>query len=302
MLFSFAIIASAVLTAPTNGKTYITDVCQSDDGCESGCCAFNTGKCAGPIIALERDGGCGFGSGTPNANAARAIGFTGAFPKGSQNTGSTQKAIKTIAINASAVISAPANGKTYITDVCQSDDGCESGCCAFNTGKCAGPIIALERDGGCGFGSGTPNANAARAMGFTGAFSKGSQNTGSTQKAIKKEEVALPVVYQSLDKVTPTDVPCEETPLLAVDGQAPEAIAPVVATPTYATNMDVPCEETPLLAVDGQAPEAIAPVVATPTYATTNPLATEATNTILINSAVSNSVAAASLAFLASFF
>ena len=57
-------------------KTFITDVCKSDDDCASGCCAFNTGKCAGAIIALERDGGCGFGSGVPNDNAARAIGFT----------------------------------------------------------------------------------------------------------------------------------------------------------------------------------------------------------------------------------
>ncbi|KAI8892335.1 hypothetical protein BC833DRAFT_625935, partial [Globomyces pollinis-pini] len=59
-------------------KTFITDVCQSDDGCQSGCCAFRTGKCAGAVVALDRDGGCGFGNAQPNANAARAQGFADA--------------------------------------------------------------------------------------------------------------------------------------------------------------------------------------------------------------------------------
>ena len=57
--------------------TFITDVCKSDNDCNSGCCGFNTGKCAGPIVAQERDGGCGFGDPLPNAKAAIALGFKG---------------------------------------------------------------------------------------------------------------------------------------------------------------------------------------------------------------------------------
>ncbi|TGZ80661.1 hypothetical protein EX30DRAFT_341315 [Ascodesmis nigricans] len=53
------------------GTQFITGVCLSDRDCASGCCGFNTGKCAGAIIALERDGGCGFGDGAPNDDAAR---------------------------------------------------------------------------------------------------------------------------------------------------------------------------------------------------------------------------------------
>lgn len=64
-------------TAAPKKKTFITDVCKSDDDCASGCCGFHSGKCAGPVIAQSRDGGCGFGNATPNADAARAFGFTG---------------------------------------------------------------------------------------------------------------------------------------------------------------------------------------------------------------------------------
>lgn len=62
-------------------------------------------------------------------------------------------------------------GKTFITDDCKNDNDCISGCCGFLTGKCAGPIIAVQRDGGCGHGDRVPNAKIARAMGFTGPFS-----------------------------------------------------------------------------------------------------------------------------------
>ncbi|KAJ6558653.1 hypothetical protein B0H10DRAFT_1846705, partial [Mycena sp. CBHHK59/15] len=69
--------------------------------------------------------------------------------------------------NAAAAPAAPA-GTQFITGACTSDADCASGCCGFRTGKCAGAIIALQRDGGCGFGSGTPNDNAAKVPGFTG--------------------------------------------------------------------------------------------------------------------------------------
>jgi hypothetical protein len=74
-----ALLASAAVIPRTPGNQFITGACAVDSDCAQGCCGFNTGKCAGPVIALERDGGCGFGSGKANANAAKALGqFPGA--------------------------------------------------------------------------------------------------------------------------------------------------------------------------------------------------------------------------------
>ena len=53
--------------------TFITDDCTTDADCASGCCGFNSGKCAGAIVAQGRDGGCGFGDAQPNDNAAQAL-------------------------------------------------------------------------------------------------------------------------------------------------------------------------------------------------------------------------------------
>lgn len=55
------------------GKQFITGECKSDRDCASKCCGFRSGKCAGPIVAQERDGGCGFGNGVPNDDAAREL-------------------------------------------------------------------------------------------------------------------------------------------------------------------------------------------------------------------------------------
>ncbi|KAL2011068.1 hypothetical protein VTN00DRAFT_3786 [Thermoascus crustaceus] len=55
------------------GKQFITGACASDADCASGCCGFNSGLCAGPVVAQERDGGCGFGNAQPNDNAAVAL-------------------------------------------------------------------------------------------------------------------------------------------------------------------------------------------------------------------------------------
>jgi LysM repeat protein len=60
------------------GAQFITGPCNSDEQCNSGCCGFRTGKCAGAIIAQERDGGCGFGNPTPNNEAAKKIAGPGA--------------------------------------------------------------------------------------------------------------------------------------------------------------------------------------------------------------------------------
>lgn len=142
------------------GTQFITGPCNSDADCGSGCCGFNTGKCAGAIVALERDGGCGFGDGVPNDNAARVLrGQAPAAPAAPvvNNGGAAAPA-------APATGSGKPPGTQFITGACANDAECQSGCCGFNTGKCAGAIVALERDGGCGFGNATPNDNAARVL------------------------------------------------------------------------------------------------------------------------------------------
>ena len=56
-------------------KTFITDKCLRDSDCVSGCCGFKSGLCAGPVVAIERDGACGFGNSISNCNAAKLLGF-----------------------------------------------------------------------------------------------------------------------------------------------------------------------------------------------------------------------------------
>ena len=147
---------SAFVAAQGTGTQFITGACTSDANCASGCCGFKSGKCAGAIVALERDGGCGFGSGTPNDNAARKLGFTGVFNPAA-GTGGAAAAAPAAAGNANANMNANGNaatgnaaagaasngaGSQFITGVCQSDADCASACCGFKSGKCAGPVIA----------------------------------------------------------------------------------------------------------------------------------------------------------------
>jgi hypothetical protein len=147
------------------GTQFITGPCTKDADCAAGCCGFNSGKCAGPVVAQERDGGCGFGDAAPNDNAAVALGFTGQVGGGQASTTLAAMVGAASTARASAAI---APGTQFITGNCTSDKDCAAGCCGFKSGKCAGPIVAQERDGGCGFGDATPNANAAVALGFTG--------------------------------------------------------------------------------------------------------------------------------------
>ncbi|EEH43657.1 uncharacterized protein PADG_08477 [Paracoccidioides brasiliensis Pb18] len=150
LLFAL-LLANLVLLVLGQGTQFITGVCSSDADCASGCCGFNTGKCAGAIVAQERDGGCGFGDGQPNRNAADALVGNNGNNGNNGNSGAGGQAQVT-------------PGSQFITGSCNSDADCASGCCGFNTGKCAGAIVAQERDGGCGFGDGQPNDNAAQAL------------------------------------------------------------------------------------------------------------------------------------------
>jgi len=138
------------------GQQFITGPCTSDADCASGCCGFNSGKCAGPVVAQERDGGCGFGDPQPNDRAAQA------FRSGQAAPPPAAASAPASASNTSPA--APATGTQFITGACTSDADCASGCCGFKSGKCAGPVVAQERDGGCGFGDPEPNDNAAQAF------------------------------------------------------------------------------------------------------------------------------------------
>ncbi|KAL0576929.1 hypothetical protein V5O48_005036, partial [Marasmius crinis-equi] len=144
------------------GTQFITGPCANDGECASGCCGFNSGKCAGPIIAQERDGGCGFGNSSPNDDAARKL--RGQAPASTSSTSSTPATGNNNGGSGSGSGSGKLAGTQFITGQCASDGECASGCCGFNSGKCAGPIVAQERDGGCGFGNGTPNDDAARKL------------------------------------------------------------------------------------------------------------------------------------------
>lgn len=165
---------SVVAAAKPTGTQPITLPCKNDSECDSNCCGFNTGKCAGPIIAQTRDGGCGFGNPTPNDGGARATrgqapvqGSSSSSPAQSNGTATDTGAevitlADTGATETATATAVQATGTQFITGPCKSDAECDSSCCGFNTGKCAGPIVAQTRDGGCGFGNPTPNDDAAR--------------------------------------------------------------------------------------------------------------------------------------------
>jgi hypothetical protein len=141
----------AILIQHTFAKTFITDDCESDADCESDCCGFNTGKCAGPVIAQERDGGCGFNDPQPNNRAERV--FRGEAPAPSPSTNPA---------NMPANSPAPPTQKKLIFNDCKSDSECDSGCCGFSNGVCLGPVIAVQSGKGCGRGDAQPNDIAAR--------------------------------------------------------------------------------------------------------------------------------------------
>jgi len=161
------VLTNFALLVASQGNQFVTGPCTSDADCAEGCCAFNTGLCAGPVVAQENaDGGCGFGNPFPNNNAALALGFTEAAPG---VPGSTGAAVAVPPPAATTTAAAPAStGKQFITGPCTSDADCAEGCCAFNTGLCAAPLVASEPgvDGGCGFGDASPNNNALIAQGL----------------------------------------------------------------------------------------------------------------------------------------
>ncbi|OJD12035.1 hypothetical protein AJ78_07306 [Emergomyces pasteurianus Ep9510] len=173
ILFVLFLFSNLAFLALGQGTQFITGPCTSDADCASGCCGFNSGLCAGAIVAQERDGGCGFGNGQPNDNAAGALrgqGFAGNGAHAGTGAGAkvatpVLKPTKAVGATGSAAGQNQVSpGTQFITGPCSSDADCASACCGFNSGKCAGPIVAQERDGGCGFGDAQPNDDAAQAL------------------------------------------------------------------------------------------------------------------------------------------
>jgi hypothetical protein len=175
------ILQTVTLLVAGQGTQFITGACTSDADCASSCCGFNSGKCAGPVIAQERDGGCGFGDAQPNNQAEIAFRASQAAAAGQAPStiptvvvvpitvaaGQAPSTMATIVVKpttAAGTGSGKPLGTQFITGACASDAECASSCCGFNSGKCAGPIIAQERDGGCGFGDAQPNDIAAQKL------------------------------------------------------------------------------------------------------------------------------------------
>jgi len=162
------VFSNIALLVAAQGTQFVTGPCTSDSDCAEGCCAFNTGLCAGPVVAQQNaDGGCGFGNPTPNNNAAKALGFTIAAPGVPT---ATDAPAAPAAAPPAAVATTPSSeddsqgtenlgngeGKQFITGVCDSDADCASTCCA--SGLCSAIAVAAAK-GGCGFvANGTSDA------------------------------------------------------------------------------------------------------------------------------------------------
>ncbi|KKZ68611.1 hypothetical protein EMCG_05768 [[Emmonsia] crescens] len=180
LLFALFLFSNLALLVLGQGTQFITGSCTSDLDCASGCCGFNSGACAGAIVAQERDGGCGFGDAQPNDNAAAALRGEGFAGNGGQIGAGAGAGVGTgvgaggptpvfppnndIAATGVAGQTQVSPGTQFITGQCTSDADCASGCCGFNSGTCAGPVVAQERDGGCGFGDAQPNDDAAQVL------------------------------------------------------------------------------------------------------------------------------------------
>ncbi|KAI0093254.1 hypothetical protein BDY19DRAFT_903024 [Irpex rosettiformis] len=163
-IFLVNLVSATYIPRAAPGTQFITGPCQSDTDCASDCCGFKSGKCAGPVIAQERDGGCGFGESTPNNRAAQKIqGPNAEAAAGVPKSGSSGSSGSNNG-SSGAAATTQAKGTQFITGACAHDSDCASGCCGFKSGKCAGPVIAQERDGGCGFGDPFPNNRAAIAI------------------------------------------------------------------------------------------------------------------------------------------
>ncbi|KAF1829765.1 hypothetical protein BDW02DRAFT_573686 [Decorospora gaudefroyi] len=165
-IFKLVALLNLSLYVAAQGTQFITGDCASDAECASACCGFQSGKCAAPFVANESGQGCGFGDAQPNNGGLNAM---NAANNGNANADANKTATAAAPTQTSAAAAAGTGagngaGTQFITGPCSSDADCAAGCCGFNSGKCAGPVVAQERDGGCGFGDAQPNDNAAKAL------------------------------------------------------------------------------------------------------------------------------------------
>lgn len=175
-IIKIAALLNLSLYVAAQGTQFITGPCQSDADCASSCCGFNSGKCAGPVIAQERDGGCGFGDPQPNDRAAQALTGGASSANGNANAAPSMTAAAT---GAAGTSSAKAPGTQFITGACTSDADCASKCCGFTSGKCAAPLVAKERGENCGFGDAQSNLNALGGGATAGAGNANSNTNGN---------------------------------------------------------------------------------------------------------------------------
>jgi hypothetical protein len=136
----------------------------SDLECDTGCCGFKTGVCAGKLVAQSRDGGCGFGDDEPNDGTIEEV--TVSAEDDDEETEDVEaaeeatdaKAVEATPVSAGKTVQATGlTGSKVITQKCVSDLECDTSCCGFKTGVCAGKVVAQIRDGGCGRGDDSPN-------------------------------------------------------------------------------------------------------------------------------------------------
>ncbi|KAF9258744.1 hypothetical protein L218DRAFT_1062894 [Marasmius fiardii PR-910] len=156
------VVSATYIPRAAPGTQFITGPCTVDADCASGCCAFNTGKCAGAIIALTRDGGCGHGDGQSNARAAAVLRGNCPGTKVKRERPSTSRRYHLCPRTPLAPHVGNDQGEQFITGQCLSDADCASGCCAVlgDIGICSGPAVANEQGkSGCGF-----NGNGGSAM------------------------------------------------------------------------------------------------------------------------------------------
>ncbi|KAF7332417.1 hypothetical protein MKEN_00123600 [Mycena kentingensis (nom. inval.)] len=204
--------------AARRGDQFVTGPCAKDSDCQQGCCAFNTGKCAGPAVAQTRDGGCGFGSPAPNCNVAKALGlsdcvagavngdlsdpdvqagaafsaklngiaFTPKTGGGAAPPPQNNAAAPAAGGNSVAELAASQQSKKTVFEACGADSECQQGCCGFTTGKCAGPAVAQTNgSGGCGKGTAAPNCNVATLLGFPGTCISGFKNGDLNDRTVQ---------------------------------------------------------------------------------------------------------------------
>ncbi|KAE8844843.1 hypothetical protein PTNB85_03108 [Pyrenophora teres f. teres] len=167
-IFRLFALLNFSLYVTAQGTQFITGKCASDAECASSCCGFTSGKCAAPFVANERGEGCGFGNAQPNNNTLKGVSGNATAatePDQGAANGTTIAGAQPVApVLDQSPEATMGTGKQFITGACKSDADCGSACCGFKSGKCAGPVVAQERDGGCGFGDAQPNDNAAKAL------------------------------------------------------------------------------------------------------------------------------------------